>query len=63
MDNENAVRRSPVGGQQRPEWVSPRLVPISQSQKTTEPLPGVQVNEFEATLPLEIYGELFKDRS
>jgi hypothetical protein len=27
-----------------------------------EPLPGVQVTEFEATLPIEIYGELFPDR-
>ena len=31
--------------------------------QTQEPLPGVQVTEFEATLPLEIYGELFKEGS
>ena len=31
--------------------------------KVAHSLPGVEVTEFEATLPLEIYGELFTDRS
>ena len=29
--------------------------------KAAHSFPGVEVTEFEATLPIEIYGELFKD--
>ena len=42
---------------------SQRPVPVQVPRaKATELLPGVEVTEFEATLPIEIYAELFKDR-
>ena len=42
----NVTRPAPPAGQ----------VPVA----PTEPVTGLQVTEFEATLPLDIYGELFK---
>jgi hypothetical protein len=41
---------------------SSAVKPSREPAGTREPLPGVQVTEFEATLPIEMYGELFKDR-
>ena len=38
-----------------------RRPPVDVKPKAGHSLPGVEVTEFEATLPIEIYGELFKD--
>ena len=53
------------------QLVAPEGIPATPSRrpgaaivskgKAAHPIPGVEVTEFEATLPIEIYGELFKD--
>jgi hypothetical protein len=67
MNNRNGVSeaqiQSPPHGEAGSGAVPSSSIPSYRSNETRELIPGVQVTEFEATLPIEIYGELFKERS
>jgi hypothetical protein len=64
---ESPLDGLPIGGikvvpQGEIEIVKPPSAPTHQVKvNPAESVTGLQVTEFEATLPLEIYGELFKD--